>query len=185
MQKLGQLSKNALMDSILISICFENYLKAILLFKGFVIHNINKEAPTLRSKQRKSPVSISELHSHEPIPENITDENGSVRHTIQCLDRYTIGLKKILSEPDYRSLFTEIDGNLEAIIRSYYDERNELHYMGTTLNSYGESKIKDVETMIDFVNENVVVRSNKLMDDFTNKYSNNVFNGWKLSKIPK
>ena len=53
-----------LLDSIKISICFENYLKAQLLLQGFLIHiiqPISEDFRQLKRRQQTSPVTIEEV----------------------------------------------------------------------------------------------------------------------------
>ena len=53
---------NNLTDSIKIAICFENFIKALLLANGFIIHKLDKTIfPALYKEQFTCPITFSEI----------------------------------------------------------------------------------------------------------------------------
>ena len=54
---------NTLLDWVSITICFENFMKAVLMLHGYLIHKIDrndKKLKTLGNQQNKRPIKLSE-----------------------------------------------------------------------------------------------------------------------------
>ena len=170
------LAGEKLYDSIKLSICFENYIKAALLSQGFVIHTIdrkvnNKKYKNLYERQQSEPISISELKTLEPFS---TDDINK-KYVIEALKNYTLGLSSILDEHEYMKYLPEIDGNLKQFILSYYQTRNTLHFAGSPLFLLSPDLINMLGKLIHFINKNIVHKHNDLIMNFTDKYNQTPF----------
>ncbi len=104
---------SSVIDSVLISITFENYFKSILLINNIVIHEIDRSIDlNLSNRQRKFPISKSEL----------TIKDGKYLQ----LKKTTINYSLLLKKKNYYNFFN-IDSDLREYLIKINDYRNTLH----------------------------------------------------------
>ncbi|MCG9910495.1 MAG: hypothetical protein MH137_04260 [Flavobacteriales bacterium] len=137
-----------LIDSIRILIFFENYMKARLIYKGFIVHLIKDEDPfkKLRKKQFKEPVLYGEIQVIEPF----IMESGEF-HTNSCLSDKTLGMS-ILLKSGY-TMHYNIDFNLLKFIGELNKYRNRLHFSDKYELTLNQEFLKNLSELIVFVNK--------------------------------
>ena len=170
--------ESPVLDAVRIVICFENYFKAILLLKNFVIHrmdiNICREhfpqfvtgKAQKQLLQNSTPILISDIKQAE----NRDDLSAK---PLQTLNNQTIDIGALLSQPKYRAVYSkgkESDDKLFPLLQSLKKTRNSLHflnieylasgglgagyflflrdYVSTHIDTYGENFYKDNESSI-------------------------------------
>ncbi|NVK83166.1 MAG: hypothetical protein HWE21_02530 [Cytophagia bacterium] len=124
---------NSLIDSVKISMCFENFGKSMLLVQGYLVHNINKDIyPELAKKQRVEPVFIDELPDDWIISGKIKTQDESLQRVKKGLLHQTINYSTTLKEEAYIKACKYKDEHLDLLkrINSY---RNNLH-LSSSLN---------------------------------------------------
>ena len=96
MRKGGSLFIN----DILICISLENFLKAKLLWNGFIIHKIDKNInKVLFKKQQKSPIPIAEVKKREGVYYKKRND-----YSFTMLTDHTISLHTMINEVEYLNL---------------------------------------------------------------------------------
>jgi len=139
---------------------FEVTLKAILLEKGFVVHEISKEAPYnhLHRLQSKKPVAIADLLE---ISEAMFD--GS-RPYLPGLLKKSIGMERLICRESYIEIY-DIPKYAVDVIRECRNIRNMIHYPGEPFETPARKKLKVTfdDFLIDFIERNLLGRANKLL----------------------
>lgn len=167
MDVVSDFALNQLTDCIKITICFENYMKAILLLNGFIIHKLDKQIfPKLYQEQFERPISLNEIKaiSNWELNEKINSDNEGLRFQIKGITKSTIGMKELLS-PNYQNI-CKMHKEILAICQPYFKYRNNLHlYMDESF-SLIETDYLGLTKLIDFLNPNLVTIQNNLVDKF-------------------
>jgi len=101
-------------DDLFIVAAFENYAKATLLAKRYVVH-IVKKPNSLYRKQKTNPIHIQTIRSNKHLP--------NLR-----LEHYTIGVNTLL-KPNYFQLLSLSD-KAEKAIHQCRHIRNQIHFGG-------------------------------------------------------
>jgi hypothetical protein len=178
MPKILEFALNGLLDSIKIGICFENFLKAMHLLNGFVIHKLHKDIfPVLYKEQYSRPIHISEVLkvANWEINENLEFEDNGLKNQIKGILPVTIGMKELLNK-NYLKII-KFPKNVSEICRNHILNRNQLHlYMDESL-STSEQDYKELITLIDFVNTHFVEIHNRIIDEI------NKDDSYKIKKI--
>jgi len=156
---------NKLIDSIRIHICFENFLKAIFLSNGYIVHKLDKNIfPDLQKKQEVEPIHISEIlkQSKWEVNPQINSPIESLKLQIKGIQQFTLGAK-ILTKPKYLSL---INFNQEVIeiIAPYLDYRDNLHFYTGESFSITKNDYENLMKVIEFTNKNIVRIQHELVD---------------------
>jgi len=118
---------NGLVDSIKISICFENFGKCILLAKGYLVHNIDKEVfPNLEKEQKKRPILIEEFPGEWIESNKIITTVSSLKEVKKGLTMNTINYSTMLNRESYfqKCLYDE---ELLSFLKEINGNRNQLH----------------------------------------------------------
>ena len=153
-----------LIDSVRIALCFENFMKGVLLLKGYVIHKLdNKIFKDLSKEQYERPIHYSEIRALKnwEINPKIKTDNESFKLQILGISKLTIGMKDLCT-PGYTSVMG-IDKDIIDLVVRYSQYRNNLHYyLGETF-TIGPSTYSELIKIIDFVNKNVVVFHNDIV----------------------
>ena len=163
---LSDLAFDNLLDSIKITICFENFIKSLLLSNGFVIHKLDKAIfPELAKEQYSKPISfhrVKAICDWEINPKlNVPEE--WMKKQIKGINTMTIGMKELLSA-DYLSLLN-ISDEIIKICTPYFKYRNNLHlYSGESI-TFTKSDYKDFVKIIDFINRDLIRIQNMIVDD--------------------
>ncbi|WP_299778708.1 hypothetical protein [uncultured Formosa sp.] len=142
---------NALLDYIIISLTFENYMKAKLLLNEFVIHEVNKtKNEQLFKAQKKRPIEIIELNSNEE--KNFTE-----------LKETTLNYSTLLNNKNYIKYFN-IDDNSIKYLQSLNRKRNELHLYMSEKIEFGNSIFDNLNRLKKIVEIDFAVLHNSIMD---------------------
>jgi hypothetical protein len=154
-----------------IATAFELHLKARLLAKNFLIHEIDPKVSgykTLAKKQCAEPIEKSKLISMSPY-----HFDGS--------QNYLPGLKKsslkfsCLTDVSAYKLALDLTDEKINIIKNYRDLRNQIHLPGdveVTANCKGSLQ-SEIDFLINFINSEIVEWSNKIIN--THKLNFNQF----------
>lgn len=159
--ELTLLVENEVIDYIRVIICFENYMKAILLLNGYIVHKIknnNKDSKfhSISKKLLKEPVRISELikiENYKIIP-------GTDDIELRGLELQTISFKTLMNEK-YQEII-RLNHDVADIILNINKERNKLHLKYSHASSSFSSKFDDYEILIDFVNKKLIRQHNRI-----------------------
>ena len=176
---IQELALNNLIDSIKITICFENFFKAIFLANGFVIHSLDKEKfPNLHKEQKKRPISLEEVKAIKEweINEKIQTEKFGLKLQLDGLTSRTISLNILTSNKYIEKI--NFDKNFLKVLTTDFRYRNtlHLHHMEKlTLNSSSFLYLRDI---IRFVNDHHIRIHNSLID------SEKMDSSKKLGQIP-
>ena len=155
----------SLIDSIRITICFENFMKGILLLNGYTIHRLKrKEFKLLSDKQSEQPVQISEIlkgRNWEINPEiKANDEN--IKFQIKGILKTTIGMKE-LKMPLYQSTL-KIDKKIMEICKPYFEYRNNVHLHVSGDLTFTNSTSQDIKSLVKYINDHLVKYHNSIID---------------------
>ncbi len=149
------------MDIIKITICFENYFKAVLIKKGYLVHLVvNKTAggkfrPLGTTSQK--PVRVSEYKKIERYYLDITTGNYEMRG----LSKSTISFHTITKNHDYLKLINCPTDILNIIMR-LYKVRNSLHLKEFNISGVSRNQNQDLKKLILFVNKEMIGMYNKI-----------------------
>lgn len=164
-EKLSLFGIDQLMNSIRLTICFENLMKSLLLLNGYMIFKLSKiEFPDLYKEQFERPITIFEIlekKNWQPNPKlNLNPEQFNLQ--IKGILKFTIGMKELLSK-NYLNIY-KIDSKVIDICKPYFKYRNNLHlYMEEEL-SLSEDTYENITELIDFVNNHIVRIHNEIID---------------------
>jgi hypothetical protein len=154
-----------LINSIRLTICFENLMKSILLCKGYLIHRLSKsDFPVLYKEQSKRPILIDELLkvSSWTINPDLKLVPQELNSQIKGITRLTIGMKELLSEK-YVNVY-KIDDEILTICRPYFKYRNNLHLYMSEEFAFNGNLHSELIKLIDFVNNHIVRINNVIVD---------------------
>ena len=127
------LSYESLIDHIKICAAFENYNKAVLLARGYVVHLINqKKNPALAKQQEREPVLISDFRKSNDF---VRDEQSGEFYLEGFRDFMTISFAKTLS-PEYQKVIGLNEQFLDYL-RNMNKERNRLHFYKNYPGAFG------------------------------------------------
>lgn len=108
-------------DDLFIIAAFENYAKAALLSRRYVVHLIRRPNP-LRNKQKKRPIHINTIRAKCNLPD-------------LWFEHRTVGVGHLL-KPEYFRLLGVSD-KVEYAIRKCQNIRNQIHFGGPNFIGYG------------------------------------------------
>jgi hypothetical protein len=161
-KNIGKFFFDNLLDAIKISICFENYMKAKLLLNAYVIHTIKEceEFKILKKAQKDRPIRLNEVIEIETW-EKI---DGQEIYYLPGLTKKTIQFNTMLNRDEYQKVIG-LPPNIKNIISKLNDERNTLHFLTGMSGEYGNGRLKELRQIIKFVETDLVVLQNQLVDD--------------------
>ncbi len=134
--KIAAFIMDDLIDCVRIITFFENYFKAILLKKGFIVHEFKEQE--LLKKLKVAPLRIDD-YLNNAIIEDI-------------LKTQTIGFSVLIEKKDYVSAL-DIDEEIIAILKEINSKRNELHLYKEQNSVFSYKRIKNLERLKDFVDK--------------------------------
>jgi len=154
-----------LMDNLKMIICFENFMKGVLLSNLYVVHNLNKEKfPELYKEQRKRPITIYEVLEKNPWENDnriITDELN-LKKVIKGITSNTLNLSTLL-KPKYLEVIN-INPIITEIIRKMNNDRNRLHFYSSESITFSSNSYYDFRVLIDFLNNSIVKVQNEMAE---------------------
>ncbi|WP_396632128.1 hypothetical protein [Maribacter sp. R86514] len=150
---------NGLIDTIKISICFENYSKAILIARGYLIHNIDSNKfKTEAKKQKKNPFLIEEYPGELYNDSKIKTEIDTIRLKYYGLKDTTEHYSVILNNQEYLNII-KLEPKLVEILIELNKARNSLHLQYSLSFNLKSTSYQEFKTLSDFVdtklNENI------------------------------
>jgi len=155
--KIAEFGIDQLMNSIRLTITFENLMKALLLLNHKLIHKLSKvEFPKLYKEQFKRPIDLfDDLKNHQwSVNDKLNLNPPQLNNQIKGIEKFTLGMRE-LNSANYQTLF-KIDNKVINICKPYFEYRNNLHlYMGETFSLYPEF-YEDILLLINFVNSHLV-----------------------------
>jgi len=161
-EEIEGFTKNGLIDSIKISICFENFGKGMLLAKGYLIHNINKSVfSDLEDQQKKRPILIENFPDEWIRDDRLITTVSSLKGIGKGLLMNTINYSTMLNKNSY---FQEClyDKEFLNFLKQINQSRNQLHM----LNSFSFNLRHDSYELYSQLNEFVKTKIPKFQNQF-------------------
>ncbi len=151
-----------LIDRVKIIMCFENYLKGVLIGKGYLVHLIDKSIAPKKFKELGSiyvkPIRVSEyIRTEQAVYKNSLGNN-----TYRALKKNTIGISALLSESSYQNIH-KTPTQIINIIKRFNFVRNTIHFRWIGASNFDDKYIADLNGLIRFVNENMITEHNRLV----------------------
>lgn len=151
-----------LIDKFKIILCFENYLKGVLIKKGFLVHHIDTKIAHKKFKPlgdiSKVPIRVNDYKKIENL---VVDELSGNKTCSGLLNR-TISLNVLLNNQSYIDIHKAPQQIIE-IIKKFNSERNSLHLKTIDSAHYNNEYISNLKSLIDFVNSKMVKEFNRLV----------------------
>ena len=161
----GSFAFSKLMDSIKITITFENLLKTILLLNNYLVHELNKYVFQDKFKlQKTEPIPFNDIRLIGELYVNnkIDLPNDDMKKQIKGISYKTVAMNTLL-KPSYQNFFS-IDKDIVDYCKTYFQYRNNLHlYMEESIRVY-EAEYEQFIKMVNFINANVVRIHNEIVD---------------------
>ena len=158
---ISEIMRNPILDAIKIITCFENFFKAELLLKGYVIHRIvcNKRYAIFSKHQEKTPIRISDIKRAEGLL-----GKKKINYVFKSLNETTIIFSIFLNRRGYQSIL-KFPQRLYDILKDINEKRNTLHYLAGQSAAYNKKIIDDYIFLRDFVKKHLVKRHNNLVKE--------------------
>ena len=140
-------------DAFKICTYFENYSKAILLMKGYLIHVLMKNSPyyDLYKKQHKEPLPLEDLLTY-----GISAQSLSPEHNLkEGLANNTIS-PKMMFQPDYKKVIG-LPENIFKTVKYLTEKRNELHFLNDWQVVFSTSFIQSLGEITSFVKKQIKI----------------------------
>jgi len=187
-KKIANIAFQEPIDNVRIVMCFENYMKAVLLSKGYIVHEVDRNLETLlpisKKIKNKEPILLSEFLMYEKF---YFEKNKTCK--IKGISKNTISFSVLLSDK-YQSIIL-LPSNLKIILSKINEERNHLHFQTNFNLKNNKQKINDINTIIDFVNEmhkvsdSIILENNLPMEHLQNKFYKEIMTQKPISFISK
>lgn len=150
------------LDAVRICICFENFFKAQLLLKGYIMHKIDgkelaSEYRHLSNEQRTRPILISEIKAAEGLRWKRKND-----YSFRSLSNSTIEFSKFLKQPQYQTKI-RMPKELFVALESINQKRNTLHYLVSDLSKYNQKFIDELILIKRCFNGFLVSKQNQLV----------------------
>lgn len=120
------------LDCIIMASFYENFWKAELISKGFIVHRVNETFEPLYNIQLKRPISIEEIKAVLRSSNNLT-----------MLAEKTIPIH--LSEKSYYKRFSTISLSIRKAMKLINYERNKLHFKNEMIVTWSKNLIWSIE----------------------------------------
>ncbi|CAH0265793.1 MULTISPECIES: hypothetical protein [unclassified Pedobacter] len=145
---IGQFFFEKLTDAFKICLFFENYMKAVLLINGFLIHKLNKGKgyDSLANQQGKKPIKVHELHLLKAF--DIDQAAGTIHH--DGLSTQTLMMGTMLDKKNYSCVIL-LPESINNFLRKLVEKRNELHFITEWSFEMSESYLNQLDAANNFV----------------------------------
>ena len=161
-EKITKLKKfifDGLIDSIRISICFENLIKAILLCNEYLVHVIDRNKDKkLHLIQKERPIKVSEYLVQYSIEK---DKKSGIDIFPHLLNK-TLSFSEITG-PAYQEV-VKIPKEILNIVSPLYKKRNQIHFYHIESFEYGSEIIKDFEKLSSYSVGVLINLNNKIIE---------------------
>lgn len=140
-------------DTIRIAICFENFMKAVLLLNNCIVHIIKNDQlyKPLNRKQKEEPVFIRELREIQDFEFTSTRD---VKVVLPGIVNKTIGMGTMLSKAYQKIIY--LPNDILDIVSSINQYRNNLHFYVKEELLINPENIRDLERLSEFVETAIV-----------------------------
>ncbi len=141
-------------DAFKICTYFENYSKAILLMKGYLIHIIRNNYPysNIYTRQRKEPCPLKDFISHGTSSRNVSPEyllnEGLRNNTLSPSTMFQPSYRKVIGLPD----------EIFETVKYLTDKRNEVHFLNDWQIIFSMSFLRSLESIISFVRKQITIK---------------------------
>jgi len=156
--RLRKFGFEGLNDSIRISICYEGFMKGILLANGHLVHMIDKNKDEdLSIRQKREPIPISEF-----LIENKPEKNpksGMQEYT--ALTKRTLSFGTLLMR-EYQDVI-KIPESILVIVKKLYQKRNQQHFYDSETFTYSLNVINEFEELKKYTADILIELNNKLV----------------------
>lgn len=155
---LKEFTSEAVIDSFRIVMCFELYMKSILLKKGYLVHKIKKSTnvklEALREKQRDNPVSIKDFM----LLDKIQYDSVAKHNIFPAIEKQnTLGVGKLLNTKLYKEAIG-LSNEIHGLVKAHVKKRNSHHFLPDNSASYSNGAVNELKTLAKFVDD-VMVKS--------------------------
>lgn len=157
--------KENLIDQIKILICFENYFKAILIKKGYLVHNLDGKSKKELKKHgvKIEPLKTAIFKKYFAYKQN--PDNG--HFYLEGIKETTVNINKVLTHSEYIKILN-LPENIRQILINIKKHRNSLHFKIGDGMSCGSQMVKKTKSLINFVN-NSIEKQRKTLSNKTKK----------------
>jgi hypothetical protein len=170
-QEDPRFSEESLMDAIKIIICFENYMKAVLIRKGYLVHVINSKDFEKKFKPlgniNNKPIKFTD---YKKIENFYYDINAS-HYILRGLKNNTVLFNTLLNNSDYKDII-KLPAQIIRLLNSFNLYRNSLHLKSRDFNLHSNKYFAEIKYLIKFVNKKMIVPYNKIIIKHDPKYGN-------------
>lgn len=164
---LSPFTQEVLIDDLKLCITFENYMKAVLLGKGFLIHKINPpkghtkaaELKKLADRQRDYPIPLADYSPLDAVIYSATRK----ANIYPALSEQTLTISQLLQKPAYEKEIA-LPSDIHKSVSRISKHRNHIHYLLGGAAGYNAETIKDLRRLSRFVDTNVVATFNAWFD---------------------
>lgn len=136
--KLRKFIFDGLIDSIRISICFENLIKAILLCNEYLVHVVDRNKnKDLHFSQKSTPIKLGMyIKDYPPLKDTTTNTD-----IIPNITKNTLSFNDITG-PAYQDV-VKIPSEILEIVKPLYKKRNQIHFYHQESFEYSSEIIED------------------------------------------
>jgi hypothetical protein len=157
-EKLKKFIFDGLIDSIRISICYENLIKAILLCNQYLVHVVDKNKDKeLHKLQKSTPIKIGDYIKKYPPSR---DENSKI-DIIPNLTKNTLSFSEITGS-GYQDI-VKIPNEILEIVKPLYKKRNQIHFYNKDSFEYSAEIINDFDKLKKYSVGILIDLNNKLV----------------------
>lgn len=152
-----------LVDTIKISLFFENYFKAELIMNDYCVHKIINSIPEfseLKKNQSSRPIKLEEIQNI--LPFSIDSENKIITH--KALGNNTLTFSNLVLNSKF-TFYYNLNHELLNFVKKINNQRNELHFL-LGVSFYIDREFIENLKKIDIFVQNVV---NKYMTGYCNE----------------
>lgn len=139
---------DGLIDSIRIIVCYENFIKALLLINGYIVNVIDSNhSKQFHKNQKKRPLLLKDYCSQFPFKK---DDKLDL-DIIPGLTNRTLSFEIITSQ-QYIDLLQIPKGRITTV-KKLYQKRNEIHFYVEEHFQYGKAQIDDLKELKVYTNK--------------------------------
>lgn len=143
-----------IIDDTRVIICFENFMKGILLTQGYLAHVPHKRHK-LHEVQKQRPIAVEEVLKMDSYRESNLDELDITEKSVSF---------RALLTPAYQEVI-KLPPSLVDVLSRMYDMRNELHFLKITELTGGPKVEQELTELIDFARKIILGSIQNLNDD--------------------
>lgn len=139
---------DSLMDDTRIIICFENFMKGILILNDCVVHKLTSKNKALKYEQQKRPLKITEVFNATSFSNFDPTKPELWETSFQTLNFSWMLRKK------YQAIIN-LPTEILSIITDINEERNKLHFISVDNFQFGNPTIDKYSKIIHFTNTTI------------------------------